>query len=57
MAKEYGYGQLKHGGGAPGFAKPTGAAPICKEHERAHSKNTLDQAKSRAPNSGQTKGG
>jgi hypothetical protein len=49
--------QVKHGGSAPGFARPTGAAPIAKAHEAAHSKNTLDQAKSRAPNSGQTKGG
>ena len=55
MAKEYGYGQLQHSGGAPSFARGTGAAPIVKSH--AHSKNTFDQAKKRAPNSGQTKGG
>ena len=57
MAKEYGYGQLQHSGGAPGFAKPTGAPKGVHGHENAQAKNTLDQAKSRAPNSGQTKGG
>ena len=43
-------------GSAPGFAKPTGAAPIAKAHERAHSKNVFDQAKKAAPNKGQTSG-
>jgi len=57
MPKESGYGQLKHGGGAPGFARATGAPKGVHGHERAQARNTLDQAKSRAPNSGQTKGG
>lgn len=57
MAKEYGYGQLQHSGGAPGFARPTGAPKGVHGHENARAKNTLDQAKKRAPNSGQTKGG
>lgn len=55
MPKEQGYGQLKHGGGAPGFAREKPAAPLVKSHEGA--KNVFDQAKKRAPNSGQTKGG
>jgi hypothetical protein len=54
MGKEYGYGQMKHSDKAPDFARPTGAPPIVKQHQ---SKNDHDQAKSRAPNSGQTKGG
>jgi hypothetical protein len=43
--KEHGYGQLKHSDKAWGHARETGAPPIAKSHERAHSKNTLDQAK------------
>ena len=57
MPKERGYGQLKHRGGVWGHAKQTSAPPIVKSHEKAHSKNTLDPSRSRAPNSGQTKGG
>ena len=49
--------QIQGPGSAPGFAGQTGAPPICKSHERAHSKNTLDPAKRGAPDSGQTRGG
>lgn len=49
--------QIQGPGSAPGFARGSGAAPIAKSHEAAHSRNTLDPAKGRAPNSGQTKGG
>lgn len=57
MGKEFGYGQMKHSDKAPDFARGTGAPPICKSHEKAHSRNTLDQAKAPAPDSGQTAGG
>lgn len=49
--------QIQGPGGAPGFARGSTAAPIAKSNESAHSKNTLDPAKGRAPDSGQTKGG
>jgi len=53
MPKGIGYGS----GSAPGFARETGAPPIVKEQERAHSRNTLDQARPAAPDRGQTAGG
>ena len=49
--------QIEGPKGAWGHAKQTSAPPIVKSHEAAHSKNVFDQAKSRAPNRGQTKGG
>ena len=56
MAKEYGYGQLKHGDRAWSHARGTGAPPIVKSHERAHSK-AMDPSRGPAPDRGQTKGG
>lgn len=49
-------GQLKPSGPAPGFAHETGAPPVAKSHERAHS-STRDPARGPAPDSGQTRGG
>lgn len=42
---------------APGFAREKSAPDGVKAHERAHSRNTLDQAKGPAPDRGQTAGG
>lgn len=52
-----GDGQLKHSSGAPDFAKETGAPPIVKEHERAHSPNTLDPARGMGKHGGGKRGG
>ena len=38
-------GVLKSSGGAPDFARETGAPPIVKEHEAAQAPNTLDPAR------------
>lgn len=45
MSEQSQEGVLKSSGGAPDFARETGAPPIVKEHEGAHSPNTLDPAK------------
>lgn len=49
-------GQLKPHGGAPGFARETGAPKFVHGYERSHSKPE-DPAKGPAPDSGQTRGG
>lgn len=45
-------GQLKSEGGAPDFARETGAPAFVKAHESAHSANTLDPARGKGKQSG-----
>jgi hypothetical protein len=43
---------LKSEGGAPDFARETGAPAFVKAHESAHSANTLDPARGKGKQSG-----
>lgn len=49
-------GQLKPSGGAPGFAHETGAPPIAREHERAHSPNKFDPARGKGKDTSEPSG-